>query len=889
MRLHRPKTCSDVVLRARLFRRLDTNLDNPLTLISVPAGYGKTTLVTSWLDDVAARAANGTPAPFRTAWLSLDAQANTLPLFFAALAAAVDGAFPGACAGIEDLLAAEQQPVPSVLVSALCAACARLPDKLVLVLDDYYLITNESVHVAMADLLQGWGPYVHVIVVTRAIPPLRLSQLRARRQLDELLARDLQFDVSEVAQFMHRSMAEEVPAALIDMLHERTEGWAAGVRLAVLAMQQRGDVDATIQDFDRNSNRYIMDFLAEEVLRGLPPDFQSFLLRTAVLPRMCSALCAAVVEDLDAPSCQSMLDEMERRNLFIVNLDDHRGWYRYHHQFQTLLVNHLHQSVAQAEIIALRRRAAAWLGENGYPDEAILEHTALGDHDAAAQVIEDNLVDLQNDEQWPRLMRWLAHMPADVVDRRPGLLIARGWTRRIQFADDAIGQLLARAEGLLENADGAERARWWPQLLSLRSWSTLIPDVDERIVAAREACRTASPKHVWVRAFAQMNAVLAQQVKGDFDSALRTLDDAIDDVEYGTGKSLARLHLTGAVAHYFEGVFSGTLWHAKQCHALATEHHMPMTAVWGQYLQGAVHYFRNDLSAAEGHHRTVLDLALLANRQAAALSAHQLINILAERGDLDTAASVLRHWRKIEVESGQPDARIANALAAGLDLLRGDLESAYAWAQAVELAGKRARLNDPEWITLVRVLVAQGIPASLTKAHAVLDHIQEHCARMCDRRSYHEALVWRAHAHHAQGRASQAVQVLAEAVAFAEPRGCVRWFVEGGDRMRDLLARLARGVPSATHAAALLAQAWPARTPPRAPKPAVDALPDALTPREVEVLELIADKLTNKEIASRLGISPLTVRNHTSNIYDKLQVARRGQAVRRAKAEGLIP
>lgn len=878
-----------MVLRQRLFERLDANLVNPLTVISAPAGFGKTTLVTSWLDRTVSENSRA------VAWLSVDANHSAPHEFFAALIAAIENAFPGACADVRPLLHSGQTQALWQIPTTIAQACVTWPGKLVLILDDYHLITNADVHAAMSYLIEHWHERVHVIIVTRADPPLRIPQLRAQRKLAEVRTHDLQFELDDVAAFVRKSYAGAAPDALLQALHDRTEGWAAGLRLAVASLQQRADIESFVREFERNSNRYIMDYLMDEVLRAQPAEMQAFLQHTSVLSRMCAALCAVAVEPLDAPACQAMLEQLEVRNLFIVNLDDHRGWYRYHHQFQALLLKQLRMRLGDAGIIQLRQRAAVWLATNGYPDEAINEFVALSEFDQAAQVIEDNLVALQNDEQWSRLSQWLDKMPQAIIDQQPGLLIALGWVKRFHDADGEIKGLAARAEQQLDEMDEVTRSYWQAQLLALKTSRGVTAIEADRADIARNARELAQRGQIWVRTYALMNEAFAHQSMGNVAVAVNVLNDALDDPDFISGKSLARLHISASFVHYSESELPSVYWHAQRCRDFSTRHHMPMTASWGDCMLGLARFHQNDLQEAERHFRAVLDARYAANHQAVALSAHGLLSILSERSDVDTAQRVVNAMRELETSAGQlVDTRVSTALAAYLNLCQDDLKSAAAWAHSIAVERQwDIRGDNPVLSVLLNVLIAQNSNTSLNRAQTILVTALEYSQSVIDRRFHNEALVWLARVLWAQNRQAEALDALADAVAFAQPRGIVRWFAEGGEGVRELLTQLVDAGRYAGEAAAVLAAitpSTPSSQPPSAdgmaPGPQVDI--DSFTNRESELLELLAARLTNKEIASKLMISPNTVRNHTIRIYRKLNVTTRRQAVQQAMARGLI-
>jgi LuxR family maltose regulon positive regulatory protein len=884
-RLHRPNTCSDAIMRDRLFERLHAGLDNLLTVISAPAGAGKTTLLTSWLDSLAENE-GGLPS-FQVAWLSVDPALDNPQTFFAALIDAIESAFPDACAEARDLLQSSTPMAWPYFTQKLLEACAALPVRLVLVIDDYHLISDSTVHEVLSQLIRAWHPQVHPIILSRTHPPLGLTQLRVRHQLNELIFRDLQFDAGEAGAFVRESTRIDVTASFADALQQCTEGWAAGLRLATLSLQQRGDMNAFIRDFKRNSNRFIMDYLLDEALKNQPAALQSFLLRTAVLPRLCSALCAVVVDGFTEDECQATLEQLEQRNLFIVNLDDQRNWYRYHHQFQSMLNNVLRREIGEAGINALRRRAATWLAGNGYPDEAIDEYVRLKAFDAAAEIIEDHIVALQNDEAWTRLARWLALMPEEVINRRPGLLIARGWVGNFQNAYAAIRATIPHIQALLDAADEATQTRWRAQFHALQSAGSITLDIDERLRAAHSAHTLAPVTDVWMRATAAYGEIVTLVHIGDYTRSRALLRECLEDPSYSDGRALARLHQAGEYTRYYEGDLPSVIWHADHARKLAQQHHMPMTSGWALAFLGAAHWHRNELPAAERYFKEVFEKRFSANQHAVAASTYMLFNILTARGAFHESHDMALALHELESATKNISAlRIADALDAYLAIKRGGVNAAMAWANTSPLGiSREPDMNYPDASILIQVLLADKTPASLSRAEHVTSQALTRCRFMHDDRSTHEALVWMAQVKCLQGCKDGALEALAPAVTFAQPRGILRWFINGGEHVKELLKQLARDRRCAEQARAILA-AWPAND---AAQPANHR--DAallLTYREIEVLELIAEKLTNKEIAARLHISPITVRNHTSNIYDKLQVATRREAVVQARSLRLI-
>ena len=441
-KLYLPQTSAEFVDRPHLVDRLDQSLDKKLTLISAPAGFGKSTLTAAWLRRLVA-------PDLRPAWFSIDDGDNDPVSFLSYLTAALHTAAPGAVATVQSLLEQPTLPAPERLAVELARACANLPVKVILALDDYHLVHEPAIHRFMVALLRHLPPSLHLVVIGRFDPPLGLSQLRGRDEVAEFRAADLQFSLEETQRFFDVAVGKALAPEVAQTLQEQTEGWVVGLRLAAISLQAASDPAAFVARFAQHSNRYVIDYLVDEALARQAPSLQDFLLRTALLSRFNAALAAAVL-DQDERASQAWLEELERHNLFLVALDDHREWYRYHHQFQTMLQTRLRARESQAAMVALRRRAAEWLGAHGLVDEALEHYAAIPDHIAAAGLVEQHVTTLLNTEQLHRLDRWLTHLPDRVIAERPPLLLARARRFAQLYQFEAARRLIDQAERLLQ-------------------------------------------------------------------------------------------------------------------------------------------------------------------------------------------------------------------------------------------------------------------------------------------------------------------------------------------------------------------------------------------------------------------------------------------------------
>ena len=475
-KLQRPRVPRTLIARPHLWARLDRGLDKPLILVAAGVGFGKTTLVSSWLEELAGRASAAAPLP--AAWLTLDENDGDLVLFLRYIVAAVRTVQAGACPETDALLHALRQPRPDLLFATVSNELARLPSDLLLVLDDYSAIRSKAVDEFLAALLRSWPQPLHLVLVTRFDPPLALPALRAKDEIVELRSRDLRFSPAETTQYLNQALLSPPDDKIIAAVQERAEGWIAGIKLAKLSLNtgtSRTELVAALASNDVN----VTEYLADEVFSGQPPVIQAFLLQTSILDHFCAALCAAIVDSASIDSASiddSGIDSanvegagsgvaepgwsvaaciawLVRSNLFIVKLDgsdDRHEWYRYHHLFRDMLRQRAGAELAEVQLRHLHQRAARWFARQHLFDEALRHALAAGDLDLAVQVVEEGLPDALNREDWVTLERWLRMMPAMLVESRPWLLILRAWIMQFTWQLGAQLRVLEQIEALLD-------------------------------------------------------------------------------------------------------------------------------------------------------------------------------------------------------------------------------------------------------------------------------------------------------------------------------------------------------------------------------------------------------------------------------------------------------
>ncbi|MBN1287783.1 MAG: AAA family ATPase [Anaerolineae bacterium] len=847
-KLYIPPAHPGAVERPRLFARLDAGMACKLTLLSAPAGAGKTTLISAWLRR------SGAPA----AWLSLDERDNDFARFLTYLVAAIQTRAPGA--GADALtLAPLHTPRPAPVETALSVLVndlAGFASPIVLVLDDYHVIQAQAVHAALAFLLDHMPPQMHLYLATRADPPLPLARLRGRAQLVEVRAADLRFNQEETAAFLNRTMGLDLTREAAASLEARTEGWAAGLQMAALSMQGRADVDDFIEAFG-GSHRYIADYLTDEVLRRQPEATRNFLLKTAILDRLTGALCDAVCETPPGEG-RRMLQSLADANLFVIALDDERRWYRYHRLFADLLRQRLGQTHPNI-IPGLHRRASVWYEQHGLMTEAI-EH-AFAAHDGAragrlvAQAAEPALMRGEN----AAFLSWTERLPENAVHAHPALYAYRAWALVLA------GSPLETVEAQLAQVEqGTEALRAFVAVSRGRA--------TEALDLARRALESLPGDARFLRSVAAWSLGLAHCLGGDMAAGRQALEQAAQHSRGNVMMSVMTLANLGELS-----ARQGQLHRAQALYRQALElavgrqgQRLPIACY---ALTGLGELWRewNDLEAAERCVVEGLERAAGWGETGALDGYLTLARIRQAQGDTAGAQEALQRARRVAVQfdATQIDDLLVAYHQARLWLAQGNLDAVQRWldepaAPAVQSYKDRVR---------ARLLLAQGQRCA---AQATIDAILPDVERYSTRIELH---LVKALALHEQHDLDGALHELGCALALGEPDGYARVFLDEGEPLARLLYEAARR--GAAYAGRLLAM-FPAGTnsPPEMVEP--------LSEREIEVLRLVAAGLTNREIAGRLVVSPNTVKKHTINIYSKLNASNRTQAVEKARAFGIL-
>jgi LuxR family maltose regulon positive regulatory protein len=851
-----------------------------LTLVSAAAGFGKTTFV-------AESFAHG-PA---TAWLSLDELDNDPARYWTYVVAALQAVEPEIGVDARALLQSSQPPIDAVLPSLLNDLDA-LEHEVALVLDDYHVIGSTEIHEAMTFLIEHVPQHGHVVVVSRADPPFPLAALRARGELLEVRSAELRFTPEEATAYLNGSMGLALTATDIGALEDRTEGWIAALQLAALSMQDRDDVASFIGNF-AGDDRFVIDYLAEEVLERQSDAVRTFLLQTSILSRLTGELCDAVTGGDDG---KAMLDQLDRANLFLVSLDDRRGWYRYHHLFADVLRARLLDE-RPAGVEELHRRASDWFEANGDLPEAIAHAMAGMSFERAAELIESAAPEMRRTRQEVTLRGWLEALPNDLFADRPVLSISlvgarmstgdpTGVESLVDLAEQWVGPTGARTDGRMPVVfDREEFARLAPQVAVYRAALALLSgDLDGTIAHANRALAVVEPTDHLRHGSASALLGLAHWSVGDLESARVRYADAIASLmaaDYladvlGCCLALSDIQMAqGRLDDAGETLESGL--------RLATDHRGLRGEADMRVGLSELALERNELEDAARHLRASADLG-----ERAGLPQHAYrwrvarARLRQAEGDLDGALALLADAEPLYDTDFSPPVRPVSALRARVLLAQGDVVAAARWASARSLTveDELSYLREFEHITLARIVLAGD--EAIGGAIALLDRLLVAAEEGGRTGSIIEILVLLAVTRQRRGDEQAATAAIADALAQAEPQGHVRAFVAEGAPAADLVRGVTVEGPAARHARRVLAAFDAVR-----PAPPVRAgVVEELSPREVDVIRLLRSDLSGPEIARELLVSLNTFRTHTKNIYAKLGVNNRREAVRRASELG---
>ncbi len=891
-KFHIPTPGARIVHRHQLIHLLEEGRENNVSLILVcgPAGYGKTTLVSDWVQ--ACQQAH----PRQFAWLTLESGDDDLTRFVTYFIHALQRIHPGFGDGVLKMLQTHKPQSPAVLATLLVNQLSELTGRVFLILDDFHLLTAQPIQDFMSFLVDHQPSQMCLVLLTRTDPPLPLARLRARGQLLELRQSALCFSLDEAGEFTNRSMELGLTPDQVAFLAKQTEGWISGLQLAAISLRQEQERSDFFEAFS-GEHAFIADYLAEEVLGRLPETVRTFLLQTSILERLTAPLCEAVTGQHGA---REMLHLLLDSNMFILPLDERHAWYRYHRLFADLLRKRL-QEVQGVEVPDLHRRASRWFIAHDMRDLAI-EHAIAGeDYEEAARLLEQVAENMLMYGQAVTLLRWLDVLPQEILLSRPALLLLKA------FALFLCGQSPAQAGALIQElSESGAGADYQGELLTIQAMLAILRgQPGETIRLSAEAMRQLPAQRVFFRSLAADSLGMGRTLAGDYPGAMEAFEQVVEISQQSDNVMMTLMALSNlAGLRYMQGQLRAAIRTCQQVIELATQRIGRGTPMLGKALfnlgemlreqgdlDGAQVYLLESAGMMERFSEIGLSLAYLA-----------IGRLYTLRQDWSAAQAYLDKARQRAQVSHMTwiDDRLVDVAQARYWIARGELEQVVEWARQRDLLDRAPaeiflqaersasvrELLQGETLMLARLYLARH---QAEKALEMLTFLQEQAEQRGQLRRVIEVLALKALALQAMGNTDLALQTIGKALALAAPEGYQSAFVDEGEPMARLLYQASAQGISPGYAGKLLATlSRDVQTPAPSSTSSAADLVEPLSARELEVLQLIAEGLSNNEIANRLYISLSTVKGHTSHIYGKLGVKNRSQAVAYAHSLGLI-
>ena len=896
-KLQRPPVAPDIVPRDRLLERLNAGLNRPLTLISAAAGYGKSTLASRWVA--------GCDYPY--AWVSLEESDSELQMFLSYVLAAIQTLFPRTDFRTEAILETSQMPPAADLARHLLNDLHQISEPFNLVLDDYHRIQRGSPVNDLLDEFLAYPPQgMHLVLLTRQDPSLPIATMRGRGLVTEIRASDLRFTPDEAAAFLGRMLnvvVDETTAALLEI---KTEGWATGLRLAGLYLQGQKELKRSLQQLSGNS-RHIAEYLFAEVLSRQHPEKVSYLLETSVLNRFCAPLCHQMHligshghDEKSEVGPEQFIQWLADNNLFVIALDNEGYWFRYHHLFHDFLKGELYKQWTKDRIASLHRLASRWFNENGLIEEAIEYLLAIDDISAAIQLILDHRYALMNTSQYFRLHGLMAQLPENAVAEEPLLASTRAFIG-IDLGNDVDAYVFTqKAIEMLAEISPESEAYYVlkGEVLMLQGLVELMTGVVETVLArVQEAYEYIPDNALMIRSLGIIAIALCQQMMGNRQQAVAVIKEALSDPTWPPNLR-ARLHFSLTIVLYMDADLSGSMTAARECLRTIRNLSFVHTRIFADYILGAAQYLQNQTEAAKSSLLKVVDDRQAANPSYVAQAGFILAYIyLAQENEVAADRLLDQIGAYCREKNNRTVLSIFQAFEAEFALRRGDTQKAWHIAQHADFD-----VREPMWflyipqLTPIKCLLDRGTHDNLQEAHNRLIQLEERMRRINRESVRIEILALLALVCHKQRDETAALQNLQTALDLAEPGNWIRTFVDLGMEMKDLLDCLIQQQTGQTYAQHVLKACQAehskkasleldATTKAQISEPSPNTV---LTRREIEILPLLAEGLSNKEIAARLHVAPLTVKTHLQNIYKKLNAKNRIETLKISREVGII-
>ena len=894
-KLYPPPIPLDIIQRQRLLSLIGNAARSPVTIVSAPAGYGKSTLVSQWLESMQCK----------STWLSLDPGDGDLTQFVCYVVAALRSCCSGCCADTAETLRSAVLPGPGAIAGVFCNDLEQFEGPVTLVLDDYHHISSSEVDEFLDTVLKHPPGNLHLIIVTRRDPALSLHALRARGALNEVRMQQLAFREDESRAFVRGSLSDAIADDDIAKLHERTEGWPAALRLAVLAARETGTPASMIGNLPADSYA-VRIYLMQEVLTKQSADIRQYLLRTAFLDRFCAGLCDAVIsEDTVKLSGKDFVNQVLQASLFLIPLDVDKQWLRFHHLFQTLLQEQALTELGDDVVRDVHMRASRWLEEHELLADAILHALKADKPGEAADVISRHRIYIMNREWWHQLDIWLRLLPSRIVASRPELQLLKARIFRTAGQNEALVESLDHAESLLDSADidHGLRNELRGSVASLRCFQLYMESNGEgAALAARKALQLLPPDDLAERGFAMVLLGAALQMTGDAKAAKSVVYAAMADESARRDASATyktRLLASLMFVHWLEADLAELERVARDAVDACTRADLWEVLTGAAQFKAAVHYHQNRLTEIEDDLGIVLRKKGIASPE---FHAYSLIIMTLTQDALGNSADALNtsaSLHDLAFRTHNPYLiSLSGALSAELAMRQGRVAEALTWANQYEpepFIPTYAFFSQP--MCLAKILVHDDSAQSRERAQALLPRLEAYLARIHNKRFIIEVLALRAILSDKTGDKAVSIKQLDRAVSLAQPSGFIRLFVDIGPGLIPLLNRLELRGEKLQYVGRILA-AFPryighadtarASTISETAIDNIAELSETLSRREKEVLSLLVERLTNKEIGEQLFISTATVKRHAQSIYEKLNVNSRREAVTKAVGLGLM-
>ena len=880
-KLYIPPKRSTLVARPGVLKKLEQGLNHPVTLVSAPAGFGKTTLLSEWHTSE-----KGLSKPL--AWLSLDSEDNDIERFLLYVAVTLDTLKRGVSDSVLPLLQMNQLPATTTILTSLINELTEtLQTPYILVLDDYHVITSPAVHEALIFLVENIPPQMRLVILSREDPPLPLARLRARQQLTEIRVADLRFSPEETAAFLNQVMELNLSRSDVETLETRTEGWIAGLQMTAISISGRDDRSSFIRTF-ASSNRFIFDYLLDEVLEGLPPEVQDFLLKTSILDRMCASLCDAVTGKTDG---QNILLQLEKMNLFIVPLDDQRHWYRYHHLFADLLRQQI-KTANRDNVHELHQKACKWYQDNELVGNAIHHALAIGNYEFVANLSEALVFESIERNELYIIANWLENLPDNIMQTKPWLNIALAWIlfRTRQF--EQVEHRLQNIKSILPESQ-EQVSHIQSHIAAIKAYlAGTRGDIEKVTFMARKSLSLLPEKEQRLRGsiFSLLGSSL--QRMGNFEDARQAYFDAIaaskaagdwqNTIEsYG---NLAGFYVERGQLHEAFSACQEALKYVESSFKMGGRN--PVATAYIHFRLSTILRHWNELEESLWHAKRALEITQKWGSGFRLVYINLAIALQAVSQDQEAMRAIQKAETMATEESEfwLADVRSVRAL---LWLDQGNMSAAFRWAQESgisaedEIPFSQQRL----YLTLAQVLLAQGQNGdrtALDKALHLLSRLQVLFSNSNAQAYLLQVLIFKALAFQAHGKTKEAQEAIRQALSTGEPGDYIRVFVRDAGKMKELLEQAA-SKENSLYLQRILS-AFGNNPQPEVSKAIIsNALAEPLTQREVEVLSKLDTEMSISEISNELILSVDTVRTHIKRIYRKLDVHSRYEAVTRAK------